>query len=201
MNRNEDTSPLPERQDHDLIRDFQAGNASSFDRLVVKHQDMIYNLCLRFLGSADEADDASQETFVKAFRGLKGFRFASSCTTWLYRIAVNTCKNRMSSLANRMKKKSLSLDAADPDGNRLVPEPGDEKWSPAVLAERNETRQAIFSAVAGLSEDQRIIVLLADVEGRPYEEIAEITGLNPGTIKSRLSRARQVLKTRLKEVL
>jgi RNA polymerase sigma-70 factor (ECF subfamily) len=187
--------------DHDLVRAFQSGDGTAFDELVLRHQDLVFNLCVGTLGSRDEADDASQETFVKVFRALKGFRFASSFTTWLYRIAVNTCKNRLSSLAHRMKRKSLSLDAEGPDGNRIVPEQGDEKWSPSVLAERTETRKAILAAIAGLPEDQRILVVLADIEERPYDEIASITGLNQGTVKSKLSRARQVLRERLREVV
>ena len=87
------------KEDAALIRAFQAGNRSAFDQLVVKYKDRLFNLCFWVLGDYHDANDSAQETFIKVFRSLKGFRFESAFSTWLYRIAINTCKNKLKSLA------------------------------------------------------------------------------------------------------
>lgn len=104
-------------EDTALVKDFQAGNKAAFDKLVLKYQDKIFNLCYRFMGEDHDADDAAQETFVKVFKSLKGFRFESAFSTWLYRIAVNICKNKLKSSEYRRKKTMISLSSSNPFGN------------------------------------------------------------------------------------
>ena len=95
MNREQQISDHGKKEDELLIQSFQADDVRAFDRLVIKYQDMVFNLCFRILGDYDDANDCSQETFIKVYKNLKGFRRQSSFTTWLYRITVNTCRNRL----------------------------------------------------------------------------------------------------------
>ncbi|MFA6356867.1 MAG: sigma-70 family RNA polymerase sigma factor [Candidatus Omnitrophota bacterium] len=159
----------------------------NFDELVLEHKDKVFNLCYRFLGNYEEADDCAQETFVKVYRSLKDFRRESSVSTWIYRIAVNTCKNRVASAQYRRSRNMVQLD-----------EIGDEKLSPAKEADRSEKGELIQEAIDSLPHDQKSVVILRDVEGLSYEDIAAATGLNLGTMKSKLSRARQELREKLK---
>jgi RNA polymerase sigma-70 factor, ECF subfamily len=184
-----------------LIRAAADGDNTAFDDLVLMHKDRVYNLCCWFLAGPDEADDMAQEVFIKAFRSLKSFRFESKFSTWLYRIAVNTCKNRVNSLQYRLKKWTAGLDAADGPGN----DGADDmvmvrSESPADLLEQKERSRRIRRAVNQLPRDKKALVVLRDMEGLAYEEIARITGLAMGTVKSKLARARADLQEKLKDV-
>ena len=190
------------RDDAALIRAFREGDKAAFDRLVLKHKDRLFNLCYRLLGDYEEANDAAQESFIKVYRSLKNFRFKSAFSTWLYRIAVNTCKNRLKSSAYRQKWRMVPLDnpvSADRSG------PGreihDESQSPAIALQKKENMKAIQEAINALPPEQKEVITLRDIEGFTYEEVAEITGLNLGTVKSRLARARLDLRKRLRSVI
>ena len=189
-------------QDAALIRAFQEGNKAAFDKLVLNHKDRLFNLCYRLLGDYEEANDSAQETFIKVYRGLKKFRFESGFSTWLYRIAVNTCKNKLKSSAYRRKSKMVPLD--NPVlANRSQPsrEIQDESTSPAMELEKKERMRVIQEAIDALSPEQKQVVTLRDIEGFSYEEVAEITGFNLGTVKSRIARARQDLRKKLRSVI
>lgn len=110
MNENFKNSARSPREDAALIRAFQGGDKAAFDELVLKHQHKLFNLCYRFLGDYQEANDSAQEAFIKVYRSLKKFRFESAFSTWLYRIAVNTSKNKLKSAEYRQKKKMVPLD-------------------------------------------------------------------------------------------
>jgi RNA polymerase sigma-70 factor (ECF subfamily) len=182
-----------EAEDREWVRKFQAGKEEGFNRLVHRHKDRIFGLCLRMLaGNRDDAEDAAQETFVKVFHGLAAFRMESKFSSWLYRIAVNTCKNKLTSLPHRQAKLHRGLEAAENDAAPSSP-------SPAQVLDARGKRESIEAAIARLPEDQRILVVLRDIEGRSYEEIAESTGLNPGTLKSRLNRGRRQLQEWLRD--
>lgn len=190
------------QEDRVLVEDFHAKDAGAFDKLVVKYQDMIFNLCYRLIGDYDEAHDCAQETFIKVYRNLNSFKFKSSFSTWIYRIAVNTCKNYITSSAIRMKMKMIRIDNPGRPGNGMQSiDIQDQSSNPAILFERREKERDIQMAIESLPRNQRILVVLRDIEGRTYEEIAAITGLKSGTVKSKLSRARQNLRERLKEVV
>jgi RNA polymerase sigma-70 factor (ECF subfamily) len=175
---------------------FKSGKEEGFNRLVLKHKDRIFGLCLRLLsGDRHEAEDAAQETFVKVYHALGEFRMEARFSSWVYRIAVNTCKNRFASRSYQESQRARDLEAADADGgpaSGLAP-------SPAQVLEAKGKRERIEEAIARLPDEQRVLVVLRDVEGRSYEEIAESTGLNPGTVKSRLNRGRRQLQEWLKE--
>ena len=187
--------------DAGLVRSFQAGNKAAFDKLVLKHKDRIFNLCIRFLGDYQEANDSAQEVFVKAYRSLKGFRFESAFGTWLYRIAVNTCKNKVKSLDYRYAKRMVYLDnpGAVQDGYGL--EISDETQSPLAELEKKERMELIQRAIESLPPEQKMVVILRDIQGLPYDDIADITGYGLGTVKSRLSRARLELRRKLMKVI
>jgi RNA polymerase sigma-70 factor (ECF subfamily) len=194
-------APSP-REDAVLIRAFQGGDKAAFDKLVLKHQHKLFNLCYRFLGDYQEANDSAQETFIKVYRSLKRFRFESAFSTWLYRIAVNTSKNRLKSAEYRRKKKMVPLDNPVSLGNSSsITDIQDEAHSPAMELEKKENMRLIQEAINALPPEQKEVVALRDIEGFSYEEIVEITGVNPGTVKSRLSRARLDLRERLRSVI
>lgn len=184
-------------ESEELVRSVLAGDKRAFDELVLVHKRFVFNLCFRLLGDYDEADDCAQEVFMKVHRSLGGFRFQSSFKTWLYRVTVNGCKNRLRSLDYRLGRKRIRLDAPRDDEKQQV-EIGDETQSPEKDLERKEIQRMIQAAVNKLPVEQKLVVVLRDMEERTYEEIAEITGLKLGTIKSKLSRARLRLRASLK---
>jgi len=190
------------REDEILIRAFQEGDKAVFDELVLKHQHKLFNLCYRLSGDYQEANDAAQETFIKVYESLKRFRFESAFSTWLYRIAVNTCKNKFKSSTYRQKEKTVSLDnpgLSQDDDSAL--EIRDDTYSPAKELEKKERMRAIEEAIRMLPPEQKTVVTLRDIEGFSYEEIVQITGTTLGTIKSRLARARLDLRKRLRSVM
>ena len=185
-----------------LIEAFQRGDKKAFDELVIRHKDRIFNLCYRFLGDYEEANDSAQEAFVKAYGSLNTFRLESAFSTWLYRIAVNACKNKLGSAAYRAKRKTVSLD--NPGNNEDGPLPMEiQNGTPSPLArmEEKEKMALVQRALDTLPTEFKMVVTLRDVEGLSYEEIAEVTRLNLGTVKSRIARARTDLRNKLRGVL
>ena len=185
-------------EDNELITSFNAGSKRAFDSLVLKYQDRIFNLCYRFLGDHEEADDSAQETFIKVYRSLKKFRFESEFSTWLYRIAVNTCKNKLSSQKYRRDRKMVRLDNGR-EGAAHINTISDKTGSPENNLEKKEREILIQKAIKSLPDDFKSVVVLRDVEGLSYEMTARITGYNIGTVKSKLSRARERLRKKLED--
>jgi len=202
MNENFKKSARSPREDAVLIRAFKGGDKGAFDELVLKHQHKLFNLCYRFLGDYQEANDSAQETFIKVYRSLKKFRFESAFSTWLYRIAVNNSKNKLKSAEYRRKRKMVPLDNPASLYNSS-PAIGiqDGTHSPAMELEKKERMRVIQEAINALPPKQKEVVTLRDIEGFSYEEIVEITGFNPGTVKSRLARARLDLRKKLRSVI
>jgi RNA polymerase sigma-70 factor (ECF subfamily) len=189
-------------EDSLLIKAFQRGDKRAFDQLVIRHKDRIFNLCYRFIGDYEEANDSAQEAFVKAYGSLKTFRLESAFSTWLYRIAVNTCKNKLGSSSYRAKRKTVSLD--NPGNNEVGALPMEiQNGTPSPLArmEEKERRRLVQTALDALPAEFKMVVALRDIEGLSYEEIAQVTGLNLGTVKSRIARARTDLRNKLRGVL
>ena len=184
--------------DDALVRAFKAGDKGAFDKLVIRHKDRVFNLVYWFLGDYQEANDCAQETFIKVFRSLKRFRFESAFSTWLYRIAMNTCKNRVKSSAYKWKMRTVPL--GNPEGSRGGNphiEIEDDSQSPMNELERRDRLALIREAINSLPGEQNRVVVLRDIQGLSYEEIAETTGLKLGTVKSRLARGRLGLRNRL----
>ena len=195
-----DETLSPQQEDERLVRAFAAGDTAAFDALVVRYKDMVYTMCYYLLGDADEAADQAQEAFVKVYRSLKTFRFESSFSTGLYTSALNTCRNRLKSLSSRLWRKTVSLGVTDETG-RAVMQIADESCQPNGELEKKELMKLVRQAIADLSVDHRTVIVLCDIKGLTYEEICRITGLDMGTVKSRISRARNELKGRLKGYL
>jgi RNA polymerase sigma-70 factor (ECF subfamily) len=172
-----------------LVERFLGGDIAAFDSLVLRHQERIMNLCFRMMGDHDDAKDCAQDTFIKVFRSLGGFRFESAFSTWLYRIAVNTCKNRLASSRERKRLTATQAEFADPPSPFSTPEEEMEK---------REREGELQRAIGALREDFRTLVVLRDVEGLSYEDVSRITGLALGTVKSKLARARERLRADLR---
>lgn len=169
-----------------VIQAVLAGDTGRFEELVHANERAVYTLCLRMLRDEQDALDASQETFVRAWRGLARFRGESRFSTWLYRLASRIC---IDMLRRRPKQPELSLTAGDDEDFSLP----DLQPSPQQTAEQNELRQLVTDALTLLPPDFREAVILRDVNGLSYDEIGNITGLEPGTVKSRIYRARRKL--------
>ncbi|GIV88621.1 MAG: RNA polymerase subunit sigma-24 [Chloroflexus sp.] len=173
-----------------LIRSAQTGNLDAFNQLVRLYETRIYNLCYRMLGDADAAADTTQDAFIAAFRNLRSFR-GGTFKAWLLRIATNACYDV---LRARKRRPVVSLDREhdEEEGHRgELPDPGESLDDTMV---RQELGAAIQRALAELPDDQRIVIILSDIQGLAYEEIARVTGVQLGTVKSRLSRARAKLR-------
>ena len=165
-------------------RDAVEGIDLPFYAILDRHKDAVFRLCHRMLGNAEDAEDCAQEVFIKVYRSLHSFRGQSSLMTWIYRIALNTARSRIQSLEHRFwrnKVKSLR------DGHGMDTVRIDSPWESLA---RKEQQRLLLKAIDALPPSQKAIVLLRDMEGRTYSEIEEITRLRPGTIKSRLARAR-----------
>jgi RNA polymerase sigma-70 factor (ECF subfamily) len=172
----------------------QRGDTAAFNELVLIYQTSVYNVALRTLGHSEDAADATQETFIAAYRAIREFR-GGSFKAWLLRIAVNTCYDL---LRRRQRRPSTSLDViVDESGDQT--EFADRRVGPERSALASETVSVVEQGLATLPDDQRIIVVLCDVQGLSYEEAAEAEGVALGTVKSRLSRARSRLRQFLVE--
>jgi RNA polymerase sigma-70 factor (ECF subfamily) len=178
-----------------LVAAAKSGDVEAFNQIVQLYETRVYNLCYRMLGDADSAADAAQDTFITTFRKLRTYR-GGSFRSWILRIATNTCYDI---LRARKRRPAVSLDAAfnTPDTEPAY-DPPDQGESPDEFVLRRELGEAIQQSLAMLPEDQRLVIILCDIQGMAYNEIVEITGANMGTIKSRLSRGRARLRDILK---
>ncbi|MEO5359019.1 MAG: sigma-70 family RNA polymerase sigma factor [Nitrospirota bacterium] len=195
MNRGENETANAVHDAESLAAGASRGDSDAFDRLVIMYKDKIYNLCYRFLGVHAEAEDAAQDVFMKAYTSINQFKFQASFSTWLYRIAVNTCKNRLKSYTWR---NFFSFKPGITD--KELPEITDSRPLPDMQMEKAQLTRAVEKAIAALPVAQRLVVVLRDIEGLSYDEITTITGFNPGTVKSKISRARQALRDKLQGV-
>jgi RNA polymerase sigma-70 factor (ECF subfamily) len=180
-----------------LLRRLRDRDERAFRELVEAHRDRVYNITFRMLGNRAEAEDVAQEVFIAVFKTIHDFRAESKFSTWLYRVAVNHCKNRIKYLARRHDRDREEIDETTHGTGVNGTIGGPVPSSPAKALESAQMERLMQEAIANLEEDQRIVVVLRDVEDLSIEEICEITGLPDGTVKSRLHRARLVLRKRL----
>ncbi len=184
------------RSEQDLVRRLQLRDERAFVEFVRVFQDKVYGLVFRMLGSHSEAEDVAQEVFVTVFKSIDSFRGDSKLGTWLFRIAANQCKNRIKYLNRRAHKTTSELNESS-EAAMQGAQPSSllqGHASPAEALEGVQLSAILQRAIGKLDEDHRLLLVLRDVEELSYEEIMQVTGLPEGTVKSRLHRARQVLK-------
>ncbi len=181
-----------------LIEQAQRGDLAAFDQLVLTHQQQVFAVALRMLGDRDEAQDVAQDVFVRAYRAVGTFRHEARLSTWLVSITMNLCRNRRRWWARRRRVIVASIDEGfDTEEGTLAQQVADPAPTPAHIAERREQHQQIMGALQQLDEAHRSVIVLRDIEGCSYEEIAQMSQCQIGTVKSRLSRARLQLRALL----
>lgn len=180
-------------EETELLRRARAGDRDAFGELVERHQKQVYRHALRMVGNEEDAADVAQEVFLKAWRCLPRFQGNSALSTWLYKLTDNAALD----LLRREKKRrwDLALDGLPPDGPFLA----DSAPSPQEALERKESRAAVAEGLVRLSEDHRRALVLREIDGLSYAQIAEVLDVDLGTVKSRIARARMALAKILRE--
>ena len=178
-------------QDELLIRRAQHGDADAFEQLLLEHQKNVYNLCYRMAGDPDDAMDLSQAPFLRAWRCLDQYQFASAFSTWLYRLCSNIC---IDFLRKRRRQQTVPLTFEDADGEEQTYAVPDVQPLPEEQVELKLTRETLAAAMAQLLPEHRAVLQLRVVNEMSYEQIADVLDIQIGTVKSRLSRARNQLK-------
>jgi RNA polymerase sigma-70 factor (ECF subfamily) len=182
--------------DRQLVRRLRDRDEQAFRELLAEHRDKVYNLTLRMLGNRAEAEDVAQEVFITVFKTIDSFREEAKLSTWLYRVAVNHCKNRIKYLARRHDRDKDQLDESN-EAAATSSSPAPPVPRPDRAVEGAQMERVLQEAIGTLDEDHRVLVVLRDVEDLSIEEICEITGLPDGTVKSRLHRARLALRKKV----
>lgn len=191
--------PNPNQDENKLlVEKARKGDMSAFEQLILNHEKIVYNVALRMFNNIEDAKDIAQEVFIKAFRSIENFDGRSSFSTWIYRIAMNTC---IDETRKRKGKASVSLEEemSDEDGS-WKQQYADDGDTPEESMLRQEGQHEIMRALERISPDHKLVIILRDIQGLSYDEIAEITDLTLGTVKSRISRARLQLKQELLEI-
>jgi len=187
-----------DESDLSLVHRVQRGDKGAFDLLVLKYQHKVVKLVMRYVRSPAEAEDIAQEAFIKAYRALPQFRGDSAFYTWLYRISINTAKNALA--ARERSPIEYDLDLQDRESSWDAHSRLRDPDTPEGLALTEEIRQTVNSAIDQLPEDLRMAIVLRELEGLSYEEIAAAMECPVGTVRSRIFRAREAIDRRLREV-
>lgn len=182
-----------------LVEQSRKGDVDAFEELIKDYKKVAYNIALRVLRNVEDAEDASQEALIKVYKNIQNFNMQSTFKVWMYRIVVNTC-------LDFKRKKSISAvsidESIDLGGmNEVHREIADDSGNPDALVEKNFNSKLVNDAVNKLDDDYKTIIVLRDIQGFSYSEIAEILSCNLGTVKSRLNRARKSLKEILENEL
>ena len=175
--------------ENEIIRSVLRGNVNDFEKLVTAYEKNVYNIALRMVGDPDDAADMTQETFIKAYRALSSFRGDSKFSSWLYRIASNVC---LDFLRSRSRHPQVSLSTVDED-DRATFELPDMRQNPEEQLMKKLSMEAVRRGLEQLPEQQRQILVLRELGGLSYAELAQTLGLEEGTVKSRIFRARKRL--------
>lgn len=180
--------------EQELIQRAGQGQESAFEQLVKTYEKPVYNLCLRMCGDRDEAFDLAQETFLKAWHAISLFQGEGKFQTWLMRIASNTC---LDYLRKKRRRNLVSLTELDDESQPIERQIADYEADPALLAERAQDHQAVRDAMDKLPPNDRLILSMRAIQDMSYQEIGEALELQPGTVKSRIARAREKLRRSL----
>lgn len=186
--------PYRDLPDRELVARCQLGEADAFNELVSRHQDRVYAAVTRFCGNGEDAADVVQRAFINAYRKISEFKGDAAFSTWIYRIAFN----QAISFRRENRRPAVSIHGKGEDG--LIAEPADER-APGESMESEETQKKVREALDRLDEQDRQIIILKDLQGQSYDEIAAILQVPKGTVRSRLHRARMELKEKLKPIL
>ena len=196
-----DSRAIENYQEARLIERLRARELGAFEDLLAHFERPVYSLCFRLLGDAEEARDAAQETFLKVYRGLSGFRGEAGLKTWIYRIAINQAMNQQRWWRRRHRDDTISLDLTRGDSETLGNLLPASSASPEQLAIATEREASILRALAEIKPEYRITLVLREIEELSYEEIAKTMGISIGTVKSRIARGREELRRRVKDLL
>jgi RNA polymerase sigma-70 factor (ECF subfamily) len=193
------TSVEPRVQDGQFIERLKRGESAAFETLVSERSGEIYGLLYRMTENAEEARDLTQETFLRAFQSIRSFRGDSDLRTWIYRIAINQARNRWRWWRRRRRDSTVSIDSTDENGKPALVATlkAENVQSPEQDTLAHERERILRNALKGLRRVYRETVILRDIEGFAYEEIAVALDISVGTVKSRLARGRQELRSKL----
>ena len=184
--------------DKEIIKRVKNGDKKAYDLLVLKYQQRVINLISRFVKNYADALDISQETFIKAYKALPNFRGESAFYTWLYRIAVNTAKNHLTVQSRKITKSDYDVTEIEQiEGNMTLT----EQTTPENLLIKDELQETILNTIENLPEDLKSAIMLREIEGLSYEEIATVMECPVGTVRSRIFRARETIDNKIKPLL
>jgi RNA polymerase sigma-70 factor (ECF subfamily) len=185
--------------DAELVKKCLQGDTQAFEELVARYQDKIYALSFRYMGNEDDAYDMAQESFIKAYRSMRSFKGDASFGTWMYRITTNVCLDELRHRKRRLVPLSLDEPLAIRDGDEVEKEVADPSPTADILYEQKEFSHYIQSILSQIKTEHRAAIILRDMMELTYEEIAEVLNCSVGTVKSRLSRARNALRKKLSD--
>ena len=181
---------MTRQEEAQVIERVLSGDINAYEQLVTQYEKSVYNLALRMTDNPEDAADMAQEAFIKAYNSLSSFRGDSKFSVWLYRIVSNVC---LDFLRKQSRRPSVSLSVEDDDGEDVQLDVPDDSMSPELQLERKLTRESVREGLKQLPEDYRQILLLRELQGLSYDEIAETLDIGVGTVKSRIFRAREKL--------
>ncbi|MBQ7896217.1 MAG: sigma-70 family RNA polymerase sigma factor [Oscillospiraceae bacterium] len=181
---------MTRQEEAQVIERVLSGDINAYEQLVTQYEKSVYNLALRMTDNPEDAADMAQEAFIKAYNSLSSFRGDSKFSVWLYRIVSNVC---LDFLRKQSRRPSVSLSVEDDDGEDVQLDVPDDSMSPELQLERKLTRESVREGLKQLPEDYRQILLLRELQGLSYDEIAETLEIGVGTVKSRIFRAREKL--------
>ena len=181
---------MTREQEYLIVQRVLEGDTNAFEELVLEYEKKVYNVALRMLNNSEDAADMTQEAFIKAYNSLSGFRGDSKFSVWLTRIVSNLCLDFMRS---RNRRPTVSLSMEDEDGEDVQLDIADTSQSPEQLLERSLTRESVRRGLQSLPEDYREILLLREIQGLSYDEIAAALDIEVGTVKSRIKKKQKKL--------
>ena len=181
------------REDVSLVEGCRNGDPDAFEELVRRYQDRVYNVAYRFLGNHEDAQDVAQEVFIRAYKGIRGFKGASKVYTWLYSIAGKLARNKIRDSKRKGRDRGASLEALEAEIGAI----GDDDRRPDRAAREHEMEALLQECLDELPDHYRMTFVLRTFDDLSYDEIADVMGCPPGTVKSRLNQARGLLRERL----